>query len=417
MLRTPGVPHLSPLSTSQPHSSLLLHGGDLYTPNTVVRDGALLVRGGRIAAVGPASDVAPPQSSDVERIDARGGIIVPGFIDLQINGAAGILFTDEPTEEALDAMTAVLPQFGCTSLLPTLLSCSEETTHLALAAAAKACSRPPSGAQVLGVHMEGPFLHPDRVGAHDRTHLRLPSTADLKRWLQSSDGALRLLTLAPELPGAPEVIREAVRGGVAVAVGHTAATYEQTAEAADLGATMVTHLFNATGGLSAREPGTAGAALSLATLAAGIIADGVHLHPATVRTVVRAKGAERVALVTDAMPPVGATAQEFSLLGRRVTVRDGACRLDDGTLAGSVLTMDQALRNVVEWTGLPLQDALGMATLLPARIIGADAFKGSLDVDKDADIVVLDRDLRVLLTIVGGRVVYHAPDFPAEHQQ
>ena len=220
----------------------------------------------------------------------------------------------------------------------------------------------------------------------------------------------------PELPGASDAIREAVRCGVAVAVGHTAATYEQTAEAADLGATMVTHLFNTTGGLSAREPGVAGAALSLDALAAGIIADGIHLHPATVRTVVRAKGAERVALVTDAMPPVGAAAQEFSLLGRCVTVRDGACRLDDGTLAGSVLTMDQALRNVIDWTGLPLQDALGMATLLPARLIGADASKGSLDVGKDADVVVMDRDLRVLLTIVGGRVVYHASDFPVEQR-
>ena len=201
-----------------------------------------------------------------------------------------------------------------------------------------------------------------------------------------------------------------------VAVGHTTATYEQTSEAAGLGATMVTHLFNATGGLTAREPGVAGAALALDALTAGLIADGIHLHPATVRTVVRAKGADGVALVTDAMPPVGAGSQEFSLLGRRVTVRDGACRLDDGTLAGSVLTMDQALRNVVEWTGLPLHDALGMATLLPARLIGADASVGSLEPGKDADVVVLDRDLRVLLTMVGGQVVYHSPDFPVERR-
>ena len=239
----------------------------------------------------------------------------------------------------------------------------------------------------------------------------------MARWLEASGGALRLLTLAPELPGASEVIREAVQRGVTVAVGHTAATYEQTASAADLGASLVTHLFNAMGGLTAREPGAAGAALDLDALTAGIIADGVHLHPATIRAAVRAKGAERIVLVTDAMPPVGAASQEFSMLGRRVTVRDGACRLDDGTLAGSVLTMDQALRNVVEWTGLPLQDALGMATLLPARLIGAAASKGSLEAGKDADVVVLDRDLRVRLTLVGGRVVYHAPDFPVERRQ
>lgn len=374
----------------------------------------MLVRDGRIAAVGPARDVAPPQSDDVQRIDATGCIVAPGFIDLQVNGAAGVLFTDDPTSDSLDAMAAALPQFGCTSFLPTLISCPEDAAHHALAATAKVSARPPTGAQVLGIHMEGPFLHPDRAGAHDRRHLRPPSTADVARWLEASADALRLLTLAPELPGAPEVIREAVRCGVTVAVGHTTATYEQTAQAADLGATLVTHLFNATGGLTAREPGAAGAALALDALTATIIADGIHLHPATVRTVVRAKGADRVVLVTDAMPPVGAASDEFSLLGRRVTAHDGACRLDDGTLAGSVLTMDQALRNVVEWTGLPLQDALRMATLLPAHLIGAEATKGSLEPGKDADIVVLDRDLRVLLTVVGGRVVYHAPDFPVE---
>ena len=394
--------------------SLLLHGGDLYTPNTVVRDGAVLVRGSRIAAVGPARDVAPTQSADVERIDVGGGIIAPGFVDLQINGAAGTLFTEEPTTETLAAMATALPQFGCTSFLPTLLSCSEEVAHRALVAAAKARARPPAGAQVLGAHMEGPFLHPDRAGAHDRRLLRPPSTAELARWLETSDGALRLLTLAPELPGASEVIREAVRCGVTVAVGHTMATYEETAEAAHLGACLVTHLFNATGGLSAREPGAVGAALALDELSPSLIVDGIHLHPATVRAALRAKGVERAVLVTDAMPPVGAATQEFSLLGRPVTVRNGACRLSDGTLAGSVLTMDQAVRNVVRWTGLPLQDALGMATLLPARLIGADASKGSLEAGVDADIVVLDRDLRVRLTLVGGQVVYHASDLPVE---
>ena len=394
--------------------SLLLHGGDVYTPNIVVRDGAVLVRDRRIAAVGPLRDVAPPESEDVERIDVNGGIIAPGFVDLQVNGAGGVLFTEDPTEEALAAMAAALPQFGCTSFLPTLLSSSEEVTHRALAAAAKACARPPAGAQVLGVHMEGPFLNPDRAGAHDRNLLRPPSTADFARWLETSDGALRLLTLAPELPGESEVITEAARSGVTVAVGHTAATYDETAEAAHLGASLVTHLFNATGGLSARQPGAVGAALALDELSASLIADGVHVHPAVVRTAVRAKGVGRVVLVTDAMPPVGAAVQEFSLLGRRVAAQDGACRLADGTLAGSTLTMDQALRNVIEWTGVPLQDALGMATLLPARLIGADASKGSLEVGKDADVVVMDRDLRVLLTMIGGQVVYHSPDFPVE---
>ena len=394
--------------------SLILHGGDLHTPNSVVPDGAVLVRDGRIAAVGPVRNVAPPPSEHVERIDVRGGIIAPGFVDLQVNGAAGVLFTQEPTAEAIDAMAAALPQFGCTSFLPTLLSCSEDMTRRALAAAAKACAGRPAGAQVLGVHMEGPFLAPDRAGAHDRRLLRPPSTADLARWLETSNGSLRLLTLAPELPGASEVIREAVRFGMTVAVGHTSATYDDTAKAADLGALLVTHLFNATGGLAAREPGVVGAALVLDALSAGIIADGIHVHPAVVRAVVRAKGPERTVLVTDAMPPVGAAAQEFSLLGRRVTVHDGACRLTDGTLAGSTLTMDQALRNVIEWTDLPLHDALGMATLLPARLIGADASKGSLEAEKDADVVVMDRDLRVRLTLVGGRVAYRSSDLPAE---
>ena len=394
--------------------SLLLHGGDVYTPNAVVPDGAVLVRGGRIAAVGPARDVVPPASETVQRIDVQGGIIAPGFVDLQVNGAAGVLFTEEPTSDAIDTMAAALPQFGCTSFLPTLLSCPDDVRHDALTAAAKASAGPLAGAQVLGLHLEGPFLAHDRAGAHDRSFLRLPSTADLARWLDTSNRSLRLLTLAPEPPGASEVIREAVQSGVTVAVGHTAATYDDTANAADLGASLVTHLFNATGGLTAREPGAVGAALALDSLSASIIADGIHVHPAVVRAVVRAEGPERTVLVTDAMPPVGTSAQEFSLLGRPVTVHDGACRLPDGTLAGSTLTMDQALRNVIDWTGLPLQDALGMATLLPARLIGADASKGSLETGKDADVVVLDRDLRVRLTLVAGRVMFRSSDVPVE---
>ena len=393
--------------------SLLLHGGDLYTPNTVVRDGAVLVRDRRIAAVGPLRDVAPPESEDVERIDVRGGIIAPGFVDLQINGAAGLLFTEDPTMEALAAMAAALPQFGCTSFLPTLLSCSEEVTHRSLAAAAKACARPPAGAQVLGVHMEGPFLNPDRAGAHDRN--LLPPAFDGRASPDGSRPATALfasLTLAPELPGASKVISEAVRGRVAVAVGHTAATYDETAEAAHLGASLVTHLFNATGGLSARQPGAVGAALALDELSASLIADGVHVHPAVVRAAVRAKGVGRVALVTDSMPPVGTAAQEFSLLGRSVSVRNGACRLADGTLAGSTLTMDQALRNVIRMDGTcPCRTLLAWRRCSPPASSAPTPPKAACSPGWTRTLSSWTATSRVVLTLVGGQVVYHSSDF------
>jgi N-acetylglucosamine-6-phosphate deacetylase len=218
------------------------------------------------------------------------------------------------------------------------------------------------------------------------------------------------LTLAPELPGAQEVVEEARARGVAVAVGHSSASYGELAEAQEWGVDLVTHLFNAMGGMTSREPGTSGAALALEGLSVSLIADGLHVHPAMLKLAVQAKGAERVVLVSDAMPPVGTGLTDFPLYDMRISVQDGRCLTPEGRLAGSVLTMSRAVENMRRLAEVSLGDALAMATVNPARVIGVAGRKGSLEEGKDADLLVCDQDLNPLLTMVEGRIVYRSPE-------
>ena len=391
--------------------ALLVRGGDVYTPGRLILDGAVLIQESRIASVGPWEEVRRQASEpEVEEVDARGHIVAPGLIDLQVNGAGGRLLTDEPTVDALKAMSAALAPFGCTAFLPTIISTTAGRTLEALRAVKRAMAERLPGAVVLGCHVEGPFINPTQAGVHDQRFIRPPSRKELSHWLEVVGSSLRLLTLAPELPGAREVVEEAHAHGVAVAVGHSAAGYTELVAAQEWGVGLATHLFNAMVEMTGREPGTAGAALALENFSVSLIADGLHVHPAMLKLAVRTKGAERVVLVSDAMPPVGTEMADFPLYDMRISVQDGRCLTPEGRLAGSVLTMNRAVENMRRLAEVSLVNAFAMATINPARAIAVEGSKGTLEEGKDADLLVCDQDLNVLLTVIEGRIVHRSPE-------
>lgn len=341
---------------------------------------------------------------DVEVVDGRitayglpsangRGLAAPGFVDLQVNGFGGVDFLEADGDGYRRAGEALL-ETGVTAYLATFITASEERL---LAALREVPGEDRRGAQVLGVHLEGPFLAPGRLGAHPSEDRRDPDPALLGRLLDA--GRVRLMTLAPELPGADALIDLLNERGVSVSCGHSDASAEEANAAFDRGARAVTHIFNAMRPLLHRDPGIAGAALARDDVVVQVILDGVHLAPETVQVVWRA-AARRVALVTDAVAGTGGTDGSYSLGGVEVQIRDGVVRGPDGVLAGSVLTMIEAVRNL-HALGVPLADALDAATAVPAGVIG-DGSVGRLDVGRPADVVVLNDNLEVERVLVAG---------------
>ncbi len=358
-------------------------------------DVEVIVRGGTIEAVG--ARLRPTRGIDV--LDAAGAVVVPGFVDLQCNGGFGIDLTSEP--EALWELARLLPRTGVTAWLPTIVSSPPGAIERALAAWA----RHPGGvvAEPLGLHLEGPFLAPGRRGAHDPRHLSAPDPQRAASW--SAATGVALVTLAPELPGALPLVRELVGRGVVVAAGHTDATAEEAAAAIEAGVSFVTHLFNAMAPLHHRSPGLAGVALADGRVRAGVIADGVHLHPLTVAVAWRSLG-PRLVLVTDAVAALGSH-ERTRLAGRALSQSPEGVRLADGTLAGSDLSMDRAVRNLVELTGCPLRDAAAAASAAPAAVLGRGAL-GRLAPGARGDVVVLTSAGEVAATVIGGQVAWQA---------
>jgi N-acetylglucosamine-6-phosphate deacetylase len=386
-------------------STRLIRGGTVLTPLEAIEDGALLVRDGVIERVGHSSAIN--ERADVE-LDVGRRLICPGFIDLQVNGGGGALLTDEPNAGAIERMTRAHARFGTTAMLPTIVTAPEVRLAEGLRAVRDAVGRSTGGARVLGAHMEGPFISLVRKGAHDERFIQQPDSATFARLLEAAGGTLRIVTIAPELPGALDLYAQAVDAGTVVSIGHTDATYEQALRGIEEGASFSTHVFNAMRPLSQRDPGVIAAMLENERVTAGLIADAVHVHPSLLALVARAKGAGRTALVTDAMPPVGAPSPEFLLERRRITVRDGACYTDDGVLAGSALSMNEAVRRMHELAGVPLFDCVRMATETPARVLGLENELGVLKPGARADIVVCDEHLSIWKVFIGGNVVYDA---------
>jgi len=359
----------------------------------VHRDRAVVVDGSRIAALVPRRDV--PAGVPVAALP-EGLWLAPGFIDTQVNGGGGALFNDTPTPDAVATIVRAHRKFGTTALLPTLITDVPETTAKAIRAVDEAAASMPG---VIGIHLEGPFLSPERPGVHDPRRLRRPNDDDLAMITAKRRG-VTLVTLAPEqVPSG--FVSALASAGVRVALGHSMATYLETRAAMADGLTGFTHLFNAMRPLASREPGPVTAALENPAAWFGMIVDGVHVDPAVLRLALR--GLAQPMLVTDAMPPVGANGSAFTLYGDEITVRDGRCLRRDGTLAGSMLDMASAVRNSVDLLGVGLTDALRFASSNPANFLGLGHSLGRLAPDYRADLVAFDpTSIEVVSTWVAG---------------
>jgi N-acetylglucosamine-6-phosphate deacetylase len=355
------------------------------------RNAAVIIAGDRIESIMRQAEL--PRDLPVHELPP-GVWLAPGFIDLQVNGGGDVLFNDAPTPETIRQFVSAHRRFGTTALLPTLISDSPAKMASAIAAVDELTD--PS---VLGVHLEGPFLSPEKAGVHATRHLRHPTAKDLDLIAARRRG-VTLVTLAPEqVP--PDFIGKLTRAGVRVALGHSMATYEQTREAITAGLTGFTHLFNAMRELDSREPGPIAAALDCADVWYGLIVDGVHVAPAMLRLALRGRG--RPILVTDAMPPVGGARAAFKLNGDKISVRDGRCTRQDGRLAGSCLDMASAVRNCVRLLGVSLTDALRFASTDPAEFLGLDTKLGRIAPGLRADLVAIDCEtLEVHHTWVAG---------------
>lgn len=345
-------------------------------------DHALIVRDAQVDAIMPASELP----ADVTLVELNGGVLSPGFVDLQVNGGGGILFNDDQSVATLKVMADAHARLGATSILPTLITDTPDHTRRAIDAVERAIADGVDG--ILGLHLEGPHLSVARKGAHDPSLIRAMNADDLNRIL---DAATRLpmlkMTLAPETVTV-EQIAMLHQAGVLVSLGHSDAKFDVCKSAADLGATCVTHLFNAMSQLGNREPGLVGAALSLGQLSVGLIADGIHVHPATVRTAIAAKqGPGRIFLVSDAMALAGSDETSFTLNGRMVQRCGGRLTLDDGTLAGADLDLLQAVRNVVAWGCVSEDDGLAMATSYPGALCPSKPPVGVLAAGSKANFV------------------------------
>jgi N-acetylglucosamine-6-phosphate deacetylase len=354
---------------------------------------------GRIVAVAPVD--APAGAAQV--IDVASGWIAPGLIDLQINGGLGHDFGTAP--EAAGSVADWLPRTGVTAFLPTLITAPLEHLRRGVATLARCMTAPPTGAHMLGVHLEGPYLNPAFRGAHAGQWLRPPDIDELAALC--TDRPVRLVTLAPELPGALAAVAWLCARGIVVSAGHSGATYDQARAAFAAGVTMGTHLFNAMTPFHHREPGLPGALLTEPGIRASLIADGLHVHPAALRLAYAARGAAGLALVSDAMAALGMGDGHYQLSGQAVTVDAESARLADGTLAGSVVPLDAALRTIVSAAGCSVAAAVRMASQTPAEVLGLTD-RGRIAAGMRADLIVLDPALRVCLTVIAGRVVWEA---------
>ena len=373
----------------------LLHVGRALTPTTEVHDAGILIREGVIEAIGPREGITLPSAA--QEIREPDSLAVPGFLDVHIHGAGGHDVM-EATSAALGAVTRRVAEFGTTSLLATTVTASPEDTCRAAEGIAKYITRqyavPEAHAEVVGIHFEGPFISKERRGVHPPKWIQAPSAELLERFLHAAAGNARLMTIAPEVLGAAPCMEAAQKAGVVVSMGHTDANYEQARFAISRGARSATHMYNAMRPFSHRDPGVIGAVLTSPEINAELIADGVHVEEGAMKLLLQAKGTERVILVSDGLSATGMPDGKYMLGDFEVTVSNGVCRNADGVLAGSTLTLDRALRNIVN-LGVALPSAVRMLTLNPASLLGIEFKKGSLRVGADADVVLLDGGLRV----------------------
>jgi N-acetylglucosamine-6-phosphate deacetylase len=385
---------MAPQSASGPARRSAIAADRIFDGHRWHHDAAVVIHRGLVEGIVPRGEHLPDTATETM---PPGMLLAPGFIDLQVNGGGGILLNDDPTPQAMRAIARAHRRYGTTGCLPTLIS-----DHRAKAIAAIAAAQSAVGADgILGLHLEGPFISPARPGIHRSDCIAAATAGDLDWLAQLSAIGSSLVTLAPEcVPGG--FIRTLAASGIRVSVGHSEASSEILSAAIDDGLSGVTHLFNAMPPMSARAPGIVGVALTDPRLTAGIILDGIHVDPLVARAAFAAKAPDTIALVSDAMPTVGADIDGFDLMGRRISLRDGRLVSDHGTLAGAHLNLASAVTNAVTLVGLSLDDALRAASLVPARFLGLDRERGTLSAGTRADIVALTPNLDVVTTWLAG---------------
>jgi len=384
---------------------IAITGTDIVTPFRIVKGGVILVQGRRIRAVGGRDDIEIPPDATVYDFD--GCISTPGFIDLLVHGGGGAGFSDLD-ENAVATASEYFFRHGTTGLLGALYSKPEAEMLKTISHLANYAKLNAGKTNVWGMHLEGPFINPELHGAMKREYLWAP---DVDRWhklLEAGQGYIRMMTIAPELPGAMAVLREAAGADVVLSVGHSTASYEQVIQGIDNGIAHVTHMFNAMLPFHHRRPSVMTAAMLRNELKVELIADGIHVHPAVMRLIYNVKGSGGINLVTDAIRASGMPDGEYHFMDQRIAVKDSKAVLSDGTLAGSMLTMNKAVQTMVEKVNVPLPDAVRMASLNGAKVLGRSHQKGILAVGKDADIVVLDTNYDVRMTLFEGAMKHSA---------
>lgn len=392
----------------------LIRGARIHQGTTWADDAVLAAVGGQIAYLGDlrklprrleAAGVEVGRQS-LEEIHSEDGYLCPGFIDVHLHGGGGADVMDA-SPGALNQLARTHAKHGTVGFLPTTVTAPYEALHRVLEAVEETVSGQPEGAEILGVHLEGPHLNPARAGAQNPEYLTPPSLPEMQRLMERFPGRIRWVTVAPELEGAQPLIEFLHSQGVVVSVGHSDATYEQTVEAFQWGVRHATHTFNGMNPLHHRAPGVPGAVLTTRHVSAELIADGFHIHPGVARLLWQVKGPDRLLLVTDAMRATDLPDGRYDLGGLEVDVQGGAARLaGKGTLAGSTLTLERAVAWMADVVGVPLAEAVRLASLNPARKLGVSERLGSLEVGKDASLVLLDASFRVRLTLRRGELIY-----------
>lgn len=384
-------------------SRLAITGGIVVTPSEVIEGGSVLSEDGRIVFVGPRREASPETGSEI--FDATGQFVFPGFIDTHVHGSGG---DDVMTNgaEAIRRVSRAQLKYGVTGYLPTSIAAVRDELLQMIEQCEAAARVPDIGADILGYHLEGPFINQTYKGAQPESGIRDPDLDECRDLLDAAPGKTKIMTLAPELPGGIELIRFLRREGVIASLGHSESDYPTALEAIDAGATHATHLYNAMSGLDHRKPGLASACLNEPAVITELILDGVHVHPKMALLAKKAKGCQNIVIVTDATSAQGCPDGKYKLGNFDVLVRAPYCTLlDETTLAGSVLTMNRATRNAMDFMDAGLIEAAYMASLLPARLCGVENERGSIEVNKRADLAIVDREFKVQATVIGGRLV------------